>query len=60
MVKSVHVVLAVVFVVLVNIYYLEDGTEEEEVVVDGGGGRKVEIDNTSIVMRLEEVFRAPF
>ena len=37
MVKGVHVVVAVVFVCLVNIYYLEEDTEEE-VVLDGGGG----------------------
>ena len=36
MVKGVHVAV-VVFVVLVNIYYLNDGMEEE-VVADGGRG----------------------
>ena len=36
-VKGVHVVVVVLFVFLVNIYYLEEDTEAK-VVVDGGGG----------------------
>ena len=37
--KCVHVFVTFTFVVLVDIYYLEDDIEEE-VVVDGGGGGK--------------------
>ena len=51
-----------VVLVFVDIVDLEDGMKEEVVV--GGGGKKeeeqVEIDNTTIDMKAEELFRTSF